>query len=67
MKNEDEQCFKWSVARALNPVERDGERITNDLKLQAEALNWDEINFPVDLKQIGRFEKSAKLKYTPIE
>ena len=23
MKNEDNECFKWCVARALNPVERD--------------------------------------------
>ena len=22
MKNEDEECFKWAVTRALNPVDR---------------------------------------------
>jgi len=24
MKDEDDQCFKWTVTRALNPVDRDG-------------------------------------------
>ena len=28
MKNSDDQCFKWAVTRALNPVKRDSERIT---------------------------------------
>ena len=30
MKNDDDQCFKWAVTRALNPVERDSERITKN-------------------------------------
>jgi hypothetical protein len=36
MKNEDNECFKWCITRALNPVERDSERITKILRLQAE-------------------------------
>ena len=28
MKNDDDQCFKWSVTRSLNPVEKNSERIT---------------------------------------
>ena len=32
MKNNDDQCFKWSVVRALNPVEKNSERITKELK-----------------------------------
>src|SRR6218665_2232338 len=31
MKNDDEECFKWCITRALNPVERDSERITKAL------------------------------------
>ena len=31
MKNEDNECFKWCVTRALNPVEHHPERITQDL------------------------------------
>ena len=31
MKNQDNQCFKWSVTRALNPVDKHAERITKEL------------------------------------
>ena len=32
MKNEDNECFKWSVPRALNPVDKNSERISKDLR-----------------------------------
>ena len=57
MKNEDNQCFKWCVVRALNPIEKNSERITKELKDQSERLNWSGLRFPVDLKQIKIFEK----------
>ena len=59
MQNEDNQCFKWCVARALNSVKRDAERITKILRVQAEELNWDGITFPMPCTDtaIGRFEK----------
>jgi predicted transcriptional regulator of viral defense system len=28
MKNDDDECFKWAVTRALNPVDKNSERIT---------------------------------------
>ena len=31
MKNEDSECFKWSVTRALNPVEEHQDRISKEL------------------------------------
>ena len=46
MKNEDEECFKWAVTRALNPVEKDPQRVTKELRKQSEELNWDGIEFP---------------------
>ena len=57
MKNEDDMCFKWAVARALNPVEGDAERITKLLSKQAEELNMKCIEYPVSLKDIDKFEK----------
>ena len=57
MKNNDDHCFKWSVVRALNPVEKNSERITKELKDQSERLDWRGLKFPVDLKQIIIFEK----------
>ena len=57
MKNDDDQCFKWSVVRALNPVEKNSERITKELKDQSERLDWSGLKFPVKLDQIVIFEK----------
>ena len=56
MKNTDNQCFKWCIARALNPVERDSERITKILRKQAESLNFKGIEFPMNLKDVDKFE-----------
>ena len=41
MKNNDQQCFKWCVARALNQVKSSSNRITEILRLQAEEFNWE--------------------------
>ena len=57
MKNDDDQCFKWSVTRALHPVEKNSERITKILKYQSERLDWSGLKFPVKLDQIVIFEK----------
>ena len=57
-KNEDNQCFKWCVVRALNPVKKNSERITKELIEQDKSLNWNGLKFPVDLKQIKIFENN---------
>ena len=57
-KNEDNQCFKWCVVRALNPVKKNSERITKELIKQAKSLKWNGLKFPVDLKQIKIFENN---------
>ena len=57
-QNEDNQCFKWCVARALNPVEKNPNRITQELRDQSKRLDWSGLKFPVDLKQIKIFEKN---------
>jgi len=53
----DNQCFKWCVTRTLNPVTDHPEKITKQLKEQAETLNFKNISFPVKLKDIDKFEK----------
>ena len=60
MKNEDNQCFKWCVMRALNPVENHPEKIAKELRKQAEQLNWRGIEFPVavDENATRRFERN---------
>ena len=63
MKNRDEQCFKWSVTRFLNPVERNGNRITPVLREQAEKLDWAGVKFPtlVTDSSITNSEKNNNL------
>ena len=58
IKNEDNQCFKWCIARALNPVDKNPNRITKELIEQSKSVNWEGLKFPVDLKQIKIFEKN---------
>ena len=56
MKNEDDMCFKWCLARAANPVEIHPERITAKLREQAEKLNWEGCKFPMAVDKIKLFE-----------
>ena len=56
IKNDDNECFKWSVARALLE-EKNPQRISNALREKAKTLNWDDIKFPVSLRDIKTFEK----------
>ena len=58
MKNKNnDKCFLWCVLRALNPKDRDAERIDKDLKSKEDTLNMEGIAYPVELKNIKRFEK----------
>ena len=58
MKNEDNnKCFLWCVLRALNPKDKNAERIDKDLKSKENTLNMKGIAYPVALKDINRFEK----------
>ena len=56
IKNEDDKCFLWSVLRYLHPKEIHGE-IISDLEKYENDLNFKEINFPVKVKDIRKFEK----------
>ena len=55
INNKDDKCFLWSVLRHLHPVQMHGERI-NDLKKYENDLNFKQINFPVQVKDITKFE-----------
>ena len=56
MKNQDEECFKWCVLRALNPKNKNAERIDSDLKSKQDSINMEGIRYPVTLRAIDRFE-----------
>ena len=49
---------KPAVTRALNPVDKNAERIIKNLRKQAKRLKCDGIEFPVCLRDIDKFKKS---------
>ena len=57
MQNQDNKCFLWSVLRALNPKDKNAERIDKDLRSKENTLNMEGINYPVDFRGIDRFER----------
>ena len=57
IKNEDNKCFLWYILRYLHPKEIHGERLT-DLKKYENDLNFKQINFPVKVKDITKFENN---------
>ena len=61
IKNNDKECFKWSVTRALHMRERDNERIDKLLKKQTEKYKWDGVNFPATFYDIDKFERNNKI------
>ena len=60
MQNYDKFCFKWAITRALNPVDKNPQRITKILRKQVEELNWEGIEFPTpcEEKMYKKFEEN---------
>ena len=56
MKNQDNECFKWCVLRALNPKNNHPERVDRDLINKQDTLNMKGIKYPVSFRDIDRFE-----------
>ena len=55
IRNQDQICFLWSVVRYLHPSDKNEIRI-NNLKKYENELNTKDIDFPVKLKDIAKFE-----------
>ena len=45
LKNDDDDCVKRAITRALNPVEKNSERIDQNLREKSEVLNWEGLKF----------------------
>ena len=56
LRNEDDECFKWAITRALNPVEKNSERIDRKLRETSKTINWERLKFPGNLSDINKFE-----------
>ena len=54
--NEDDECFRWAITLALNPVETNSERIDRKRRETSKSLNWEGLKFPVNLSDISTFE-----------
>lgn len=55
VKNRDNHCFKFAVLSALFPVEKNAQRPSNYIRY-IDALNFEGLQYPIDLKQISKFE-----------
>ena len=53
--NDNEECFKWSVITAENAGMKDPQRVSN-LRKFTDNYNWSGLEFPVSIKDIGKFE-----------
>ena len=58
--NKDEECFKWSIARAISPTDKNPHRVDNKLKEVAKSLNMEGIEIPTPVKDITKFENQNK-------
>ena len=54
---DDNECFKWSIVRYLNPVVHNPTRITKADKEFAKKLNFKNIKFPVKIRDIHKIGK----------
>ena len=56
-QNGDEECFKWAIIAVNKWMDIDShpERLSN-LREFADNYDWSRLEFPVSLKQIGKFE-----------
>ena len=56
IKNKDAKCFLWCILRYLYPGTKNEERLTDSKKYEF-LLNTKGISFPMNLKDISKFEK----------
>ena len=56
-QNRDEECFKWAIIAVNKWMDIDShpERVSN-LREFADNYDWSGLEFPVSVKQIGKFE-----------
>ena len=57
----DSECYKWSIVRYLNPIDRNPARITKADKRFTKKLDFTNIKFPVKIKDIHTIEKKNSI------
>ena len=61
MCNRDNKCFLWCHVRHLNPVSDNASRIKRVDKKIASALDYDRVEFPVKVKDVGVIEDKNEI------
>ena len=66
-QNGDEECFKWAIIAVDKWMDIDfhPERVSN-LREFADNYDWSGLEFPVSLKQIGKFEAKNNISITGV-
>jgi len=60
VRNNDNYCFLWAIVSALYPVAKNPNRTTAYPHF-SEVLNYEGLNFPLNIKDIGKFEDMNQL------
>ena len=56
LRNKDDKCFMWCHVRHLTPVSDNASRIKKVDRKIASALDYDKVEFPVKVKDVGVIE-----------
>ena len=59
--SDDNECFKWCLARYLNPTDYNPRRITNVDKDFAKTIDFKDIKFPFKIREIHKIEKQNSI------
>ena len=58
---DDNECFKWSIVRYLNPADDHSAKITKADNDFAKKLDFKGIKFPVKIRNIHKIEKNNSI------
>ncbi|XP_044578876.1 uncharacterized protein LOC123261350 [Cotesia glomerata] len=61
IENFDEYCFLWCVVAAIHPPRTSHRERTTSYPHFSEVLKYDGINFPIQIRDIAKFEKMNNL------
>ena len=64
--NDNEECFKWPVIAAENTGMKDPQCVSN-LRKFTDNYDWSGLEFPVSIKDIGKFETRNNISVNVLE
>ena len=59
-QNGDEECFKWAIIASKNLGVKNPQRVS-DLRKHSNNYDWPGLEFPVSIKDIGKFETNNNI------